>query len=934
MLFFAAYFLFLLTTSWFVCRLFLDFFPRLIALFIVQFAIIVGVGNGLALFGALGNGLTWRVCTVGLACLLCVFFAKSKPLPSLVARESLPGDSNKLFTASAWLLYGGSFCVTVLALLVVSLSFPVTNWDAMTYHIPRAFLYLAQGNLEHFDTVNFRQTVFPFNITLAFVYFIVNSAPEVCFTLLQYICWLISGVTVYSLARLYGCRPLAAFAGCWFALLGTGVLAQGFSQTSDICLAAFSLCALYFLSAWFTRKSWRDAIFFGIAIGLAGGTKVTIAFYIPSFLFLIVLFYKLIAKTFITGPDSKKHLLQCGMVIILAALFSLPFSIYNYKATGQLVPTDERSEYASLFAPYNFPRGPVSEGYAPFEGFLQNIKTYSAQYFFDPIQRRPFHWSWDLNALRVNKKYESKLQNFLGFDSWQRRYAINDLKILPRGMSVDTVWFGWGAWLVCAAVVYCLLRKRQWGGPSWAVAAAVLVSLLALCALFKWSWFFQRYLVTAYVLSGVCVAYLYNERLGKKGALVKHCIFFAFFCATFLNAAHYIWKNDTTPLRSVLRKQPIWSRPYVPPTLGEYIANSSQDIHIITLDWPHVDERLYPLMRLNMKSNYFLTSFRREQTPPYGVEEIGGSRIISCWQGAKDFIATNIPGSSTYTLFEIAGKKTKGIRPLGGVGTEGTTDRFNYYAWAQPGIPIEPKNADNAQVMFALKFDRFLKTRFMKANIVLLGLSPEDNVMVRVSALNEQGATTHLKDFDATGDVEVSLPPDFVRLDAVAVDKVSGGIVGKGLLIKGQHFSHSFDSAGNSVPAAVTRVDCLLPDVFLGGVKLSGWGVSEGPYPPQYALVRWLTSHGGSIYVPNTARQGYSRVRIRCAVDQARPGSLRISDGKGNVSTVAFTSPQAEFEFSCPISLDGVAIQFAPIPRAGGTEDPFALFTNLSIELN
>jgi hypothetical protein len=74
-------------------------------------------------------------------------------------RDRIKQDWTQHWPLDAKLMLGASV-VLILLLGAMAAIFPATNWDSLTYHLPRVMHWLQQQSVEHYPTHNTRQIEF------------------------------------------------------------------------------------------------------------------------------------------------------------------------------------------------------------------------------------------------------------------------------------------------------------------------------------------------------------------------------------------------------------------------------------------------------------------------------------------------------------------------------------------------------------------------------------------------------------------------------------------------------------------------------------------------------------------------------------------------------------------------------------------------------
>ena len=156
---------------------------------------------------------------------------------------------------------------TLLGTLLTALS-PVTDGDALCYHLQVPKVFLAQGTVG-FDP-DLHETVYPLLTELIFAVALAFRGPVAC-RLLSWVLGLAFAANVTALAR-PSLGPRAWWAGV-IALLVPAVSNGMSAPLNDVALAAFGMSAIVGWARFHDRPSSRTAALAGVLAGLALGVK-------------------------------------------------------------------------------------------------------------------------------------------------------------------------------------------------------------------------------------------------------------------------------------------------------------------------------------------------------------------------------------------------------------------------------------------------------------------------------------------------------------------------------------------------------------------------------------------------------------------------------------------------------------------------------------
>jgi len=183
------------------------------------------------------------------------------------------------------------FAVGVLGLAglnaVYALGTPASNGDANSYHLPRAYYWLQLGTARHFPTSDFRLVEFPPNPSFVYAWLMALGGGG-AFHLPQATAGLALALAVAGLARATGAgRRAATFSGLVTLTFPLLILEMGSPQT-DVLSAATGAASIFFGLRAVRSGEGPDLAGFGLAFGLALGTKLTLFFLLPGLALALV----------------------------------------------------------------------------------------------------------------------------------------------------------------------------------------------------------------------------------------------------------------------------------------------------------------------------------------------------------------------------------------------------------------------------------------------------------------------------------------------------------------------------------------------------------------------------------------------------------------------------------------------------------------------
>ena len=791
---------------------------RLLATAALIWSNIVAVGLVLSLLGKLGEP-AWlfrgSLLTAFPTFFLVRRYANSLTAPGHTAPAPAGGQrSQGLHLAAA---------LTLLPLLVANLAIAATyepnNYDSLTYHLPRVMYYLGQGSLAHFQTADFRQVFYPFDFNLLQLVCIADEAPLQVVNFFDVAAWVVTGLAVYRIARRSGCSYDASLVAAWLTLTSTEVLAQATSTILDLPSGAALVTCLLFVLRWKDSRQSSDALIAGLAASLSMGTKLTVAFFGPGVVLLILLFWYKAWRQGTAAGFFRGVRAWIGPALLAGAL-TAPFILYNLKATGLLMT--HRMDF-TLNKPFELGCG------------LHTAKVYLVQLFFEPLGR----FSFDLNWIGTLNTWFSRHV----FSDWKEAYVFSELYTIPPDLNEDHVFFGFAGplFLICAGI--CLWRDRRLRAPIGWIALLGLGWFLTYFATNKWSLYNQRYFVPALVLLAPCAGAVWDAGGGRIRRLV-----FSVVAATGLwFSVHYLVYNTIRPVPFVGTK-----RPLVMPVLPKLLKARLSEQPRLNINSYGTNERIFPLLHLGRHQR--ITSGPEINPDRYNV--------FSFWEATRNYIFSNLAYSASYTLVPFPTKPTAGVEFLGTV--LGSGDAFDYVGIV-PHANDQPSTPQNRHLGVVTEYssDTNDPIRLNNGRLRVFGLNPGDHAHVRISAESADGSRVVLLTVNHTEWTQVTVRKPFKRLLIEVLADADGQVIGLG------EMPFTARPSDNLSPPAIDPATAFISELIGSDasrtIQVKGLAELEGPYEQwDMPIFRWAKAAVVKISVP--ADDKLKRLRLSFSV--------------------------------------------------------------------
>ena len=320
-------------------------------------------------------------------------------------------------------IFGGLFLafgiVEITNLILIDYT-PPNEWDSMTGHLNRLLYYLQNNTMAHFGGTNWNIDTYPKSICTIQIYnFLMAGKGENWFKVIHHSAYLITGFGAFGIAR-HLSNNFSAGVFCALVMwLLPNVLMQSVTTETDIVLASYLTCLVYFLFTY-REKRWRRYLYLaGITFGIALGHKITFAFSFPP-LFFIILYTVFYEENWRKVLDIKNPSFspqkQYVKITSNATIFWLILARFKHLFVGLLIgiclftlPTG----YLTNLKIYHHPIGPPTA-----------LKHQS-------IERAGTKKNLIKQGSRNVIRYTMDMINLDGFRNWEFGEEVNDVMKLP-----------------------------------------------------------------------------------------------------------------------------------------------------------------------------------------------------------------------------------------------------------------------------------------------------------------------------------------------------------------------------------------------------------------------------------------------------------------------------------------------------------------------
>lgn len=345
--------------------------------------------------------------------------------------------------ASAGVYLQFLFGVMIVSVVVIGLInlvlvlFTVPNeWDSMTGHLNRVIQYIQRGSMAHFGGTNWNIDTYPKSVCTIQIYsYLITGKFENAFKLIHHASYWITLVCIFGITQRITKNRLNASFFCALAFaMFLDFLMQAITTETDIVLAAYLSCLLYFLFTYRVTKENRYLYLAALSFGVVYGHKVTFTLLLPSV--FIVMLYTVFLKS--KNQDSASvslsfnwpAIFKLGTAIVICfCIWTLPTGyVKNIQVFGHPIgpPTSLKHQsieratsnggFRNLFEQGSRNAVRYAYDFVNLDG-LRNIKIGQD---INRGMRKPLVWLEDKLKMRLDETTEFSIVPF----SFERRFEF------------------------------------------------------------------------------------------------------------------------------------------------------------------------------------------------------------------------------------------------------------------------------------------------------------------------------------------------------------------------------------------------------------------------------------------------------------------------------------------------------------------------------
>ncbi|MBL8235814.1 MAG: hypothetical protein JNM66_00240 [Bryobacterales bacterium] len=599
-LLFLAHLALLVLWNWRISRRhFASDFPALFGAILLAWANLIHTAQVASVVGLLDIPLAYFGISLGLSSLYGKFFAWACPEPVPADGLGFREVAAQLRESVISVLLLAGLAVIGIGVVLLAISVLPANWDTLAYRFPRVNFYLNSGALLHPSKgLDSRLLFYPYNGSLLYLFLGQYQLTGVTWNLVSVFGWAVAGLGAFYFPLFLGGTVRAGMYSAYALLTAPIVLCLANSTNDELLAGGPLLLGVIFLFDWFRNRNVASLLFSAIGVGISVGVKLHLMFYGPGLLVAAALagFYCRTEAMTLWKEAVRPKLHAIGAGMLLAAPLAVGFMVTNYVSSGKVTNSEFNKQV--LNSPFHF-------GAA-----LQNTGLLTAQLFLSPLPDHARAFGAEKGAAAY--KATNELTNKTLFKNVKQGPPYTSPYYTFRGISSpnavvffeETLWMGMAPWALLLAILWMVLRRREYSPALWLLMLSLPLWHLALCAIHIYVECIGTYYAYAAPV-GIAALGLVWERMRNSGSAAgryaSHFLVLVLVSNTLMAGTLLLssQKRDVTQAFRVTDGETGVSQ--TTPSVRNAIAKAKQ-VYIAYTHW----ELLYwNLMRLNPAARYF-----------------------------------------------------------------------------------------------------------------------------------------------------------------------------------------------------------------------------------------------------------------------------------------------------------------------------------------
>ncbi len=409
--------------------------------------------------------------------------------------------------------------------LILVLATPPNEWDSMTGHLNRVMQYIQRGTMAHFGGTNWNMDTYPKSVTTIQIYsFLITGRFENALKFIHHLSYWVSLVAIFGIVQRIA-RNLTASFFCALAFsLFLDLLMQATTTDTDIVLAAYLSCSLYFLFSF--KNTQLDSYLYlaALSLSIAFGHKATFALLIPS-VFVVVVYTVLSPELWVgsRGFQARSHISNLfkftSAVAVCFCIWTLPTGyLKNIEVFGHPIGPPTALKHQSI------ERATSHGGFKNlFEQGSRNVLRYTCDFVnldglrnietgqrLNRVMKKPLIWLEQKLKMRLDEETDFTIIPF----TFERRYMFTN----------GTPYWGILGFALVFPILFLVLFGAIRSPVHWFLAVAVLLHFAALSYSAPYDPWKGRYFQETGIFAVLFLALLFDKKynlVSKDNILLK-----------------------------------------------------------------------------------------------------------------------------------------------------------------------------------------------------------------------------------------------------------------------------------------------------------------------------------------------------------------------------------------------------------------------------
>ncbi|MBQ8848251.1 MAG: hypothetical protein IJ003_04835 [Candidatus Gastranaerophilales bacterium] len=468
-----------------------------LVIFIAFFALVVLNLEILSLFNAI-NPLNITFLSIFFAIVISLFF-KFKKAKFLKIKINFKRIKNSFLLDKSLLIMFFAFLSLLLVSFFLAVVTSVLEPDSQTYHFLRAYEYIKNSSLNHFETTDIRALIMPINSEILYSYMLAFKKNFFGYGIVSFVSYIVCLISSWQICEIFKFSYRKRFWAIFLFSSLSAIIVQIPSLQTDILVGALLLTSFYL---YLKEKNY----FSSLSLALALGVKTTGFIALFGFFVLVFGYEILINKKF-------KNLMKFFGFLGLNFLI---FSSYNYFSNF--------IHYGNFFSNNAAYIGHCLVG--GFKGYIANI----INFIFQAFDFTGFKWGYYLNSEIIGLR--ENVFNFLNIEENLRgNVPMQIVNIFTDEQFVGFGILGFALFVpsVFIAFVKGFLNKNKKTLFLALLACVFLINILCLAASVAYMVYSIRFVVAFVCLSFLVLIVTYKKRFFLKSIIVFFALFYMIF---------------------------------------------------------------------------------------------------------------------------------------------------------------------------------------------------------------------------------------------------------------------------------------------------------------------------------------------------------------------------------------------------------------------